>query len=67
MSLKGLDAYLTTDPREYLCDYCGADARYEGRDGWQPWCCTGKCGRRWRDPDAEYDALRDEPRDDSDE
>ncbi len=22
--------------------------------------CTGQCGKGWRDPDAEYDAMRDE-------
>ena len=59
MSLPGYDAWKTTDPRDYCCEHCGADPRY--CKGWQPESCTGECGKVWRDPDAEYEAQRDEP------
>ena len=30
------------------------------RGGWQPEKCNGECGKGWRDPDAEYERMRDE-------
>jgi hypothetical protein len=51
------DAWKTHNPADDLCEFCGADPR--DSKGWQPHCCTGECQRAWRDPDAEYDAMRD--------
>jgi hypothetical protein len=47
------------DPR---CEHCGASESVRGR-GWQPNVCTGECGIIWRDPDAEYEAKRDDAND----
>lgn len=58
--IPGYDAWKTHNPADDCCEFCGADPRYEGRGGWQPERCTGECRRSWRDPDAEYDAWRDE-------
>lgn len=55
--LPGYDAWKTRDPREDHCEFCGVHAR-QCRAGWQPDECTGECGQTWRDPDAEYDAMR---------
>lgn len=52
------DAWKTHNPADDCCEYCGADPQ-ECRAGWQPDRCDGKCGRAWRDPDAEYDAMRE--------
>lgn len=52
------DDWKCSDPADYLCEFCGADARRSR--GWQPSRCTGECGTVWRDPDAEYDQQRDE-------
>lgn len=41
------------------CEYCGAHPR-EARGGWQPERCTGECGLSFRDPDAEYEKMRDD-------
>ena len=57
--LPGYDAWKTHNPDDNRCEICGA-APYECRDGWQPDSCTGECNRGWRDPDAEYEATRDE-------
>jgi len=43
----------------YRCEFCGA-APWECRGGWQPNNCTGECGKGWRDPDHEYEKMRDE-------
>lgn len=60
MSLPGYDAWKTHDPADdNNCEFCGAEP-YQCRDGWQPQCCTGECGHTWRDPDAEYERMRDE-------
>lgn len=58
MSLPGYDAWKTTDPADDGCEHCGADV--SRCRGWQPDACTGECGARWRDPDAENDARRDD-------
>jgi len=57
--MGGYDNWLTHNPDEDRCEFCGV---HDGgcRAGWQPEDCTGECGRRWRDPDAEYDRMRDE-------
>lgn len=59
MSLPGYDEWKTHDPDDDRCEFCGASP-YAMRDGWQPRDCTGECRRSWRDPDAEYDRMRDE-------
>ena len=61
--LPGYDAWLTRNPDDIACEFCGASP-YETRCGWQPDICTGECRRTWRDPDAEYEARRDD-RDDA--
>lgn len=53
------DAWKTTPDAESTCEVCGAGASMF-RNGWQPDECTGECGIKWRDPDAEYDAMRDD-------
>ena len=58
MSLPGYDSWKTHNPADDCCEYCGADPRY-CRGGWEPNECTGECGRNFRDPDAEYEAMRD--------
>lgn len=57
--LPGYDAWKTQGPDEGLCEFCGVHER-ACRDGWRPDCCTGECSQSWRDPDAEYEAMRDE-------
>ena len=58
MDLPGYDAWKTHNPADDLCEFCGADARR--CKGWQPEPCTEECRTVWRDPDAEYDAMRDD-------
>ena len=58
-NLPGYDAWKTHNHDDDRCEFCGADPR-DCRSGWQPDRCNGECGRGWRDPDAEYDAQRDE-------
>ena len=58
MNLPGYDEWKTHDPADDCCEFCGADPRY--CRGWQPNECTGECGQRFRDPDAEYEAMRDD-------
>ena len=60
MDLPGYDAWKTMSPEDEnpRCMYCGAPDR-ERADGWQPKACTGDCGIVWRDPDAEYEEMRD--------
>ena len=65
MSLPGYDEWKTRAPEDDdpRCEHCGAHER-EIRSGWQPEQCTGKCGLlAWRDPDAEYGAMRERERD----
>lgn len=65
-SLPGYDAWKLRSPddKNPCCEYCGAsEAPYsDARMGWQPAECTGECGKSWRDPDAEYEARRDDMR-----
>lgn len=56
--LPGYDAWKLASPDDDYCEYCGIHER-SCRAGWEPDCCTGECGRQWRDPDFERD-LRDE-------
>jgi hypothetical protein len=60
MDIPGYDAWKTMSPddADQRCEFCGA--RDVGT-GWEPKECTGECCRSWRDADAEYDAMRDEP------
>jgi hypothetical protein len=58
MDLPGYDEWKTRSPDEGRCEFCGAHES-ECRSGWEPFACTGRCGQVWRDPDAEYDAVRD--------
>lgn len=62
MDLPGYDAWKTMSPYDAdpRCEFCGAYP-YECGAGWQPRRCTGECGAVWRDPDAEYEAKRDDP------
>lgn len=59
MGLPGYDEWKTHNPDDDRCEFCGAHER-EARGGWQPEGCTGECQQEWRDPDAEYDAMRDD-------
>jgi hypothetical protein len=59
MSLPGYDDWKTHNPDDDRCEHCGVHPR-ECAGGWQPEQCTGECGRSWRDPDFEYDQMRDE-------
>lgn len=61
MSLPGYDDWKTHNPDDDRCEHCGVHPR-ECSGGWQPERCTGECGRGWRDPDEEYERLRDEGR-----
>jgi hypothetical protein len=58
--IPGYDAWKTASPDDGYCEFCGAHER-EFCGGWQPARCTSECRRGWRDPDAEYEAMRDEP------
>ena len=62
MELPGYDDWKTHNPDDDRCEHCGADPRVY-RAGWQPTPCTGECGTVWRDPDAEYEAARDNAND----
>ena len=55
-SLPGYDNWLTHNPDDDRCEHCGALPS----SGWEPSECTGECGVKWRDPDAEYERRRDE-------
>jgi hypothetical protein len=61
MGLPGYDAWKTMSPDDAdpRCEHCGASDHSTAK-GWQPDACTGECGIRWRDPDAEYEASRDD-------
>lgn len=61
MDLPGYDAWKTHNPADDLCEFCGADALLCA--GWEPDGCTGECNTKWRDPDAEYDAMCDDGND----
>lgn len=64
MNLPGYDAWKTMSPDDEnpCCEFCGASERAFSAKvkGWQPDCCTGDCNKAWRDPDAEYEAMRDD-------
>jgi hypothetical protein len=62
MDLPGYDSWKLMSPDEERprCEHCGAPDQASTAKGWQPDCCTGECGIKWRDPDAEYDAMRDD-------
>lgn len=51
------DDWKTHNPDDDRCEFCGCAP---SRGGWQPNICTGECGILWRDPDAEYEKMRDE-------
>ncbi len=55
----GYDDWKTHNPDDDRCEFCGAHPN-ESRHGWAPEACTGKCRTSWRDPDYEYDKMRDE-------
>lgn len=61
MDIPGYDNWKLMSPYDEnpCCEFCGADERLASK-GWQPSCCTGECGIKWRDPDAEYEASRDD-------
>jgi len=61
MDLPGYDDWKTHDRDAERCEYCGVHPTETPRGGWQPHCCTGQCGLIWKDPDAEYEKMRDEP------
>lgn len=52
------DQWKTHNPDDDRCEHCGA-APFEMRSGCQPERCTGECGRGWRDPDYEYERMRE--------
>lgn len=53
------DDWKTHNPDDDRCEFCGVHPR-ECRGGWQPDRCTGECSQSWRDPDAEYEKMRDD-------
>ena len=53
------DDWKTHNPDDDRCEFCGCHPR-EQRNHWQPDMCTGECSKSWRDPDAEYERMRDE-------
>lgn len=57
--MSNYDDWKTHDPDDDRCEFCGV-APWQCRDGWQPDCCTGECGNSWRDPDQEYEKMRDD-------
>lgn len=59
MSLSGYDDWKTHNPDDDRCEFCGANP-HESRGGWQPEGCNGGCHIVWRDPDQEYEKMRDE-------
>lgn len=59
MNLPGYDEWKTHNPDDDRCQFCGAEPGSVS-GGWQPSGCTGECRRKWRDPDAEREARRDE-------
>lgn len=54
------DDWKTHNPDDDRCEHCGAAPWEFRRGGWQPGPCTGECRQQFRDPDAEYEAMRDE-------
>jgi hypothetical protein len=54
------DDWKTHNPDDDRCELC---IRGSVAGSWQPHCCTGQCERIWRDPDYEYEKMRDEPSD----
>jgi hypothetical protein len=59
MDLPGYDDWKTSNPDDLRCEHCGAGPECLER-GWQPDGCNGECGIKWRDPDDERDAKRDD-------
>ena len=59
--LPGYDDWKTHNPDDDRCEFCGAWPS-EAKGGWRPQRCTGECGAVWRDPDAEYEKMRDDGR-----
>jgi hypothetical protein len=57
--LMSYDDWKTHNPDDDRCEFCGV-APWQCRGGWQPDQCTGECRQNWRDPDAEYEAKRDD-------
>jgi hypothetical protein len=55
-----MDDWKTHNPDDDRCEFCGAHP-WEFRDGWRPSRCTEECNGCFRDPDAEYDKMKDEP------
>jgi hypothetical protein len=55
------DDWKTHNPDDDRCEFCGARPR-EFSGGWQPSLCDGQCGLTFRDPDHEYEKMRDERR-----
>lgn len=53
------DNWKTHNPDDDRCEYCGAHPR--DFFGWQPTQCSGECRQSFRDPDFEYEQMRDEP------
>lgn len=53
------DDWKTHNPDDDRCEFCGA-APWECRGGWKPSGCNGECRTNWRDPDHEYEKMRDE-------
>jgi hypothetical protein len=52
------DDWKTHNEDDDRCEYCGATLKHGA--GWQPDQCTGDCRVVWRDPDAEYEKMRDD-------
>lgn len=59
--IPGYDEWKLMSPydEDPCCEFCGVSDRVT-RDGWRPDECTGECRLSWRDPDAEYEAKRDD-------
>lgn len=53
------DDWKTHNSDDDRCEFCGAGP-WESRGGWMPSGCTGKCNTSWRDPDQEYEKMRDD-------
>ena len=53
------DDWKTHNSDDDRCEFCGA-APWESRGGWKPRSCTGECKTAWRDPDHEYEKMRDD-------
>jgi len=57
--MRGYDAWLTHNPADDCCEFCGVH-NVACRSGHQPDCCNDKCGRKWRNADDERDRRRDD-------